>query len=58
MTRANETSTADELLELRSAVSDLLKGDPELDYWCSEACLRRYLNSRGGHLRKAISALR
>lgn len=53
-----EKLVSDDLPQLREAVKDLLTGDPVLSQWCDDSCLKRFLVSRGGNLRKATAALR
>jgi hypothetical protein len=58
MALSHGNSVLDDLLHLRNSVNDLLSGDSVLIHWCNETCLKRYLVSRGGNVRKAIAALR
>eukprot|EP00884_Botryococcus_braunii_P016466 jgi/Botrbrau1/3502/Bobra.341_2s0032.1 len=58
MSDLDDKLVPDELLQLRDAVNDILVEDPVLRHWCDESCLKRFLVSRGGNLRKAVAALR
>lgn len=48
----------DALRELRKGVADLLEGQPYLQVFASDACLRRFLVARRQNIEEAITSLR
>lgn len=48
----------DTVVSTRAAVAHLIRGDPDLESWCDDRCIRRYLRARPGNPAASVKMLK